>query len=102
MATLILSFAPQTREAAAAVTAPRKNLRVLGSVTLETPCRGDYIRTRPLQCFKVRTECVRLAGLGLDDDFLPGVAHFEGFGLARRDGGFQQFSVSPYETHFET
>src|ERR1035437_4553855 len=33
MPTLILSFAPQTREAAAAVTAPRKNLRVLGSVT---------------------------------------------------------------------
>src|ERR1019366_5303276 len=37
MPTLTLSLAPQTREAAAAVTAPRKNLRVLGSVTLETP-----------------------------------------------------------------
>src|SRR4051794_37490340 len=33
MPTLILSFAPQTRDAAAADTAPRKNLRVLGSVT---------------------------------------------------------------------
>ena len=33
MPTLILSFAPHTRVAAAAVTAPRKNLRVLGSVT---------------------------------------------------------------------
>src|ERR1019366_6185339 len=53
MPTLILSFAPQTREAAAAETAPRKNLRGLGSVTAKLLCCGDYIRRRRLQCFKI-------------------------------------------------
>src|ERR1035438_267869 len=102
MPTLILSFAPQTREAAAAETAPRKNLRVLGSVTAKLLCCGDYIRRRRLQCFKIGAERVRLAGLGLDFDFLPGVAHFERFGLARRDGGLHQFSIPPVECHLET
>src|ERR1035441_1527363 len=90
MPTLILSFAPQTREAAAAETAPRKNLRVLGSVTAKLLCCGDYIRRRRLQCFKIGAERVRLAGLGLDFDFLPGVAHFERVGRDRRAGGLHR------------
>src|ERR1039457_1816316 len=102
MPTLILSLAPQTREAAAAVTAPRKNLRVLGSVPLETPFCGDYIRQRSLHCFKIGTERVRVAGHGLDVDFVAGIAYLERLGLARRDGGLHQFSVPPFERHFET
>jgi hypothetical protein len=44
MATLILSLAPQTRVAAAAVTAPRKNLRVVESDTDTLLTGADYIR----------------------------------------------------------
>src|ERR1039457_880585 len=155
MPTLILSFAPQTREAAAAVTAPRKNLRVLGSVTakllvaviisggglyntlrsgpkvLATASQSSQRRPSilansrvfavPSGCKRVlmgmvtistapalslheplRSQDVGLAGLGLDFDFLAGVAHLERFGLARRDACLDQFSVLPVERHLET
>jgi hypothetical protein len=44
MATLILSFAPHTRVAEAAVTAPRKNLRVVGLDTDTLLAAADYIK----------------------------------------------------------
>src|SRR5271168_4690324 len=43
MATLIRSFAPQMRVAAAAVAAPRKNLREVVVDTSDAPFRGHYI-----------------------------------------------------------
>jgi hypothetical protein len=44
MATLILSLAPQTRVAAAAVTAPRKNLREVGLDIAILLTGADYIK----------------------------------------------------------
>src|ERR1035437_451894 len=50
----------------------------------------------------LRSQVVGLAGLGLNLDFLPAIAHFERFGLARRDGGLHKFAVLPVEGHLET
>ena len=44
IATLILSFAPQTRVAAAAVSAPRKNLREVGLDKDILLTGADYIK----------------------------------------------------------
>src|ERR1039458_5381377 len=102
MPTLILSFAPQTREAAAAVTAPRKNLRVFGSVTIVTPLRGDSItRLVRLERFQIRTQRVSGPNLGRNGDFPSGVAHYQRLAAPRQDGRFHQFAALPLHRDFK-